>query len=87
MLLEALLGAVGVRLADWAAPGGQARLRASYLATCVSLGRDVVAHLPGGGERRGRAVDVDERGRIVLETDTGRFAVGAGDVVHLRVAR
>ena len=83
-LLEALLGTVDERLADWGTPGGPGRLRAAYRAGCVTLGRDVVAHLPGSGELRGRAVDVDEHGRLVLEAGSRRAAVAAGDVVHLR---
>ena len=84
VLLEALLGALDERLADWGTPGGPARLRAAYRASCVTLGRDVVAHLPGPEELRGRTVDVDQHGRLVLEVGSRRVAVAAGDVVHLR---
>ena len=84
VLLEALLLALDARLADWGTPGGPGRLRAAYRAECVTLGRDVVAHLPGPDELRGRAVDVDAHGQLVLEAGSRRVAVAAGDVVHLR---
>lgn len=65
---------------------GTARLATSYRSHCVTLGRDVRVDLPGGGELLGRAVDVDEHGRLVVETPAGREKVGAGDVVHVRPA-
>jgi BirA family biotin operon repressor/biotin-[acetyl-CoA-carboxylase] ligase len=70
----------------WQAGGelGTARLASSYRAQCATLGRDVRVDLPGGGELTGRAVDVDDDGRLVVETAGGPERVGAGDVVHVR---
>jgi BirA family biotin operon repressor/biotin-[acetyl-CoA-carboxylase] ligase len=51
-----------------------------YRGACTTLGRHVEVHLPGGEVFSGRAEDVDEHGRLVVN---GR-AVGAGDVVHVR---
>lgn len=72
----------------WQAGGDPAheRLRASYLANCVTVGQQVRAELPGGGRLEGRASDIDEHGRLVVETPAGPSAVGAGDVVHVRPA-
>ena len=48
------------------------------------MGRDVTVHLPGGAERRGRAVDVDAAGRLVVAGPDGVDTLAAGDVVHVR---
>lgn len=51
---------------------------------CVTLGQDVRVDL-GADDLVGRAVDVDEQGRLVVEPlEGGRKVVAAGDVVHLR---
>jgi BirA family biotin operon repressor/biotin-[acetyl-CoA-carboxylase] ligase len=54
--------------------------RPAYLEACSTLGRDVQVHLPGGKVVEGRAEEVDEHGRLVV--DGTPYA--AGDVVHLR---
>ncbi|MEV6005309.1 biotin--[acetyl-CoA-carboxylase] ligase [Streptomyces sp. NPDC051976] len=90
---DPLLRAVLRSLADWygawrAADGDPAasRLQQTYAAGCATLGREVRAELPGGGEIAGRAVNVDGDGRLVIATPEGEQPVGAGDVVHLRPA-
>lgn len=90
---DPLLRAVLRSLADWygawrAADGDPAasRLQQTYAAGCATLGREVRAELPGGGEIAGRAVGVDGDGRLVIATPEGEQPVGAGDVVHLRPA-
>ena len=41
--------------------------------------------LPGGSTLTGRAVEIDQTGRLVVVDAAGeRSAVGAGDVVHVR---
>ena len=51
---------------------------------CVTLGRQVRVDL-GADDLVGRAVDVDEQGRLVVDSLEGaRKVVAAGDVVHLR---
>ncbi|MGW0229709.1 biotin--[acetyl-CoA-carboxylase] ligase [Actinopolymorpha singaporensis] len=62
-------------------PGG---LRAAYLARCATVGRDVRVQLAPDRRLEGRAVDVDEGGRLVVRTTDGDHALGAGDVVHVR---
>ncbi|MBS2939085.1 biotin--[acetyl-CoA-carboxylase] ligase [Nocardioides sp. J2M5] len=61
-------------------------LRGAYADVCVTVGRTVDVHLPGGDVRRGEALDVDASGALVVGTDDGTFTVAAGDVVHVRPA-
>jgi BirA family transcriptional regulator, biotin operon repressor / biotin---[acetyl-CoA-carboxylase] ligase len=56
----------------------------SYRPLCDTLQRDVRVDLPGGAVLEGRAVEVDEHGRLVVETAGGDVPVAAGDVVHVR---
>ena len=58
-------------------------LRPAYLERCATPGQDVRVAVPGG-EVVGRAVDVDEAGRLVVRTEAGEERLGAGDVVHVR---
>jgi BirA family biotin operon repressor/biotin-[acetyl-CoA-carboxylase] ligase len=87
---EAALAAVSEHLAEiyaiWIAADGdpKAGAAAAYLKRCGTIGRHVTAMLPGGSKLNGKAVDIDELGRLVVAGDTGRHAVGAGDIVHLR---
>jgi BirA family transcriptional regulator, biotin operon repressor / biotin---[acetyl-CoA-carboxylase] ligase len=69
----------------WAS-GGEAlqELRRQYRALCVTIGQDVQVHQPSGAVARGRAVAVDDSGRLVLDGPAGRQAHAAGDVVHVR---
>jgi len=59
-------------------------LRRAYADVCVTLGRTVDVHLPGGDVRRGEALDIDGTGALVVGTEEGAFTVAAGDVVHVR---
>ena len=85
-VLVAAVAAIREGFDVWQAGGdlATARLATSYRSHCATLGRDVRVDLPGGGELVGRAVDVDEHGRLVVETADGPERVGAGDVVHVR---
>lgn len=88
-LLHAVADHLGERYAAWVDAGGDpsAGLAADYRRRCSTLGREVRAELPAGDPLIGRAVDVDESGRLVIATADGSRAVGAGDVVHLRPVR
>ena len=55
-----------------------------YRALCATIGQDVRVHQPSGAVARGRAVAVDDSGRLVLDGPAGRQAHAAGDVVHVR---
>jgi BirA family biotin operon repressor/biotin-[acetyl-CoA-carboxylase] ligase len=59
-------------------------LRASYLGSCATIGRDVRIEMPGGKVLTGRASDVDDVGRLVVAAADGMHAISAGDVVHVR---
>ncbi|MDX3094023.1 biotin--[acetyl-CoA-carboxylase] ligase [Streptomyces sp. ME01-24h] len=88
-LLRAVLRSLADWYGEWLRAGGDpaaSRLLEAYAAGCVTLGRTVRAELPGGDEVRGRAVAVDDDGRLVVETAEGERAVDAGDVVHVRPA-
>ncbi len=60
-----------------------ATIVAEYRSRCATLGRAVRVEL-AGGTVPGTAAGVDDRGRLVVDTDGGRRVVSAGDVVHLR---
>ncbi|MFT4286886.1 biotin--[acetyl-CoA-carboxylase] ligase [Nocardioides sp.] len=81
-VLIGLLRSLSEHYADWVADPDSAR--AAYRELSVTLGRRVRAELPGGGALEGLALDIDATGRLLVETDVGVRAVGAGDVVHLR---
>jgi len=61
-------------------------LRDVYRSELSTIGRRVRLELPTESVT-GTAVDVDDRGRLLVELDGGRIeAYDAGDVVHLRTA-
>jgi BirA family biotin operon repressor/biotin-[acetyl-CoA-carboxylase] ligase len=57
-----------------------------YRQSCATLGRLVRVQLKES-EVVGRAVAIDDAGRLVVESADGRIAVATGDVVHLRPNR
>ena len=70
-----------------AALGDGKSLRAKVSERTHTLGREVRAELPGGGELNGRALSLDASGALVVRDGDGeRHVVSAGDVVHLRPA-
>jgi BirA family transcriptional regulator, biotin operon repressor / biotin---[acetyl-CoA-carboxylase] ligase len=90
---EALLTAILRELEHWylrwvrGEPPGDALasgLRAEYLRSCGTIGRDVRVELPVGASLHGRACDVDATGRLLVAAGDGVEAVSAGDVVHVR---
>jgi BirA family biotin operon repressor/biotin-[acetyl-CoA-carboxylase] ligase len=82
-VLKAMLRALSRAYASWRSdPASVAPL---YRSVCSTLNREVRLELPGGGAVEGRAVDLDDDGRLRIRTSDGGTAVfGAGDVVHLR---
>jgi BirA family biotin operon repressor/biotin-[acetyl-CoA-carboxylase] ligase len=90
-VLRAVLRAVGSRYEAWAAADGDPRasgLGAAYREACATIGRTVRVVLPGGAELVGAAEGVDDDGRLVVAPadGSGRTALAAGDVVHVRPA-
>jgi BirA family biotin operon repressor/biotin-[acetyl-CoA-carboxylase] ligase len=73
--LGSLWGAEMMRLLE--TPGWP---REEYKARCSTLGREVTWEPEG----RGRAVDVDDDGALVVEADGETIAVSSGVVRHLR---
>ena len=53
---------------------------ADYRAVCVTLGNDITWE-PAG---RGKAVDVDEDGALIVETEGGRETLHSGAIRHVR---
>jgi BirA family transcriptional regulator, biotin operon repressor / biotin---[acetyl-CoA-carboxylase] ligase len=85
LLADYLLGLAGlvaglVATGDAVASG----LHAAVTARCATIGHDVRVSLPGDRMLEGRAVRLDEDGRLVVHDDAGEQAVAAGDVVHVR---
>ncbi|HET8992909.1 MAG TPA: biotin--[acetyl-CoA-carboxylase] ligase [Rhodococcus sp. (in: high G+C Gram-positive bacteria)] len=86
-LAEALLASFAERIRQWERHGWDPTVAAdAYRDRCSTLGRRVRAILPGDAELHGRAVNIDEEGRIVIQPDgEGEpVAVAAGDITHLR---
>lgn len=90
-LLRAVLRSLEEWYVRWRDAGGDpdaGQLHATYAAGCTTLGRQVRAVLPGGGERTGEAVAIDGDGRLVLASADGlQQPVSAADIVHLRSSR
>lgn len=88
-LLAAILRELEHWYLRWAggdAPGDavSSGLRAEYLRSCCTVGRDVRVELPGGTVLSGRACDVDSAGRLLVANADGVEPVSAGDVIHVR---
>lgn len=77
----AILDELAACLAAWEAGED---VGAAYRAACSSLGQEVRVIVSPAPNVVGRAVDVDEAGRLVVETETGALRFAAGDVIHLR---
>ncbi len=89
-LLRGVLRSLEEWYGRWRAAEGDPEvsgLQETYAAGCATLGRMVRAELPGDRSLVGEAVAVDGDGRLVLATAAGvQEPVGAGDIVHLRLA-
>lgn len=86
-VLRAVLRALEHRYRRFVGAGGdpvRSQLLEEYRTRCATLGREVRVLLPADRELRGRAVDVDVEGRLVVEGPDGPVPVAAGDVVHVR---
>jgi BirA family transcriptional regulator, biotin operon repressor / biotin---[acetyl-CoA-carboxylase] ligase len=84
-IVSELLGVLGEHVRGWRESGGaDARLAAKYRETCSTLGALVRVELPGAKRLVGIARDVDEQGRLCIDSDGEEVVLAAGDVVHLR---
>ena len=64
-------------------PAGRHHVADEVRARCATLGREVLVVLPAE-EFTGRAVEIDDAGRLLVETRGVRRPVTAADIVHLR---
>lgn len=64
----------------------RSELRNAVIAACGTIGREVRVILPGDKEEYGRAIDIDQTGRLIVELSRNSeiLAVAAADIVHLR---
>ena len=73
---------------EFVSQGGdpEASLRAQVREKCATLGLEVRAIMPGDNEVVGKAIDIDPDGRLLINVsgENTLYAVGAGDIVHLR---
>jgi BirA family biotin operon repressor/biotin-[acetyl-CoA-carboxylase] ligase len=85
-VLVEVLAAIQEAFDAWEAGGdlNGMRLADSYVAACVTVGRDVRVDLPDGSVLVGRATGIDPSGQLIVESDGMTRAVSAGDVVHVR---
>jgi len=85
-LVKAILRRLEGLLAVWehgfGVPSGE--LQGAYRAACSTIGQPVRIELPGHEAVDGVATGVDESGRLLVDTDSGPRAFGAGDVMHVR---
>jgi BirA family biotin operon repressor/biotin-[acetyl-CoA-carboxylase] ligase len=83
MLLEALLKALAPRRGLLDSPDGRQELAAELRQRCATLGQRIRVELAAEAIS-GMASEIDDAGRLIVQTATGRRTVSAGDVVHLR---
>jgi BirA family biotin operon repressor/biotin-[acetyl-CoA-carboxylase] ligase len=82
-LLDRLLAGVARRRPLFEEEEGRRALADEVRSRCATLGQRVRVTLPNE-ELTGIASAIDDAGHLVVETESGRRLVGAGDVVHLR---
>lgn len=87
VLACSLLQELSSRLRHWRATGGaDAALAADYRSVSATIGTRVRAILPNDTEIVGVATDIDDAGRLLIDTDGTTVTVSAGDITHLRPA-
>ena len=83
MLLEALLKALASRRGLLDSPDGRQELAAELRQRCATLGQRIRVELAAEAIS-GVASEIDDAGRLIVQTSTGPRTVSAWDVVHLR---
>ena len=85
VLAEAILRHLATRIGSWrTATGADARLAADYRSHSVTIGNRVRVSLPGDRAVQGVATDIDQLGRLRIDTGAEVLTVSAGDITHLR---
>ncbi len=82
---EVLFALLDVLSRQLDASGSPDDIHDEYRSLLGTIGLEVRIELPHG-DLFGTAVDVERDGRLVVETDSGRQLVSAGDVIHMRPA-
>ncbi len=83
-VVAAVLGAFELIFAEWQRRDDDSAFAASYVARSATIGRRVRVELTGGRVVEGDAEAIDDAGRLVVRTASGREVFSAGDVTHLR---
>jgi BirA family biotin operon repressor/biotin-[acetyl-CoA-carboxylase] ligase len=87
VLADTVLRHLARRIDGWrAAAGADATLAADYRTHSVTIGSRVRAGLPGDRAVEGVAADIDDLGRLRIDTGAEVVTVSAGDITHLRPA-
>ena len=61
-------------------------VRSELIGLSATIGQEVSIEFPDGKKANGKAMDIDQTGRLVVQTQTETLKVAAGDVLHLRPA-
>jgi BirA family transcriptional regulator, biotin operon repressor / biotin---[acetyl-CoA-carboxylase] ligase len=87
VVADAVLKHLAARVDAWrAAAGADATLANDYRSRSVTIGSRVRASLPGDRAVEGVAIDIDNLGRLRIDTGDEVVTVSAGDITHLRPA-
>jgi BirA family biotin operon repressor/biotin-[acetyl-CoA-carboxylase] ligase len=87
VLAATILRDLTSRIQRWqSSHGPDPTLVGDYRKNSLTLGSRVRAILPGDREIIGTATQVDDIGRLLIDTDTEVVTVSAGDITHLRAA-
>jgi BirA family biotin operon repressor/biotin-[acetyl-CoA-carboxylase] ligase len=85
--LAKTLSNIKVLYSELAAAKGDAQacgLRQQLLDSSATIGQMVEVTFKNQDSVQGRAVDIDDSGRLVVKTDAKTLLVSAGDILHLR---
>jgi BirA family biotin operon repressor/biotin-[acetyl-CoA-carboxylase] ligase len=86
-VLAAVLRELATRYHAWVdADGDPSTILPEYREHSATLGRLVRVELPNGTFLEGRARDLDDDGRLIVDTPDGVRPLAAGDVTHLRTS-
>jgi BirA family biotin operon repressor/biotin-[acetyl-CoA-carboxylase] ligase len=83
VLLEALLKALAGRRGLLETPDGRHELASELRQRCATLGQRIRVELAAEAIN-GVASEIDDLGRLIVQTPAGPRTVSAGDVIHLR---
>lgn len=79
-LVVAVLQALAAIQQEWSGASEDS----AYRAACVTVGQQVRVEMSGDASVTGTALDIDEMGRLVVDTPQGPVPHAVGDVIHIR---